>query len=89
MNFHPDVLTYFARVAALLPPLPPALTVENARAAHRAIAANIGPARAIKTVRNFTVPGPRGEIACRLYSDQEANVAAPADFPARRRLDRR
>ena len=72
MNFHPDVLTYFARVAALLPPLPPVLTVENARAAHRTIAANIGPARAIRTVQNFTVPGPLGEIACRLYSDQEA-----------------
>ncbi len=71
MNFHPDVLTYFARIAALMPPLPPVLTVENARAAHHTIAANIGPARALRTVQNFTVPGPRGQIACRLYSDQK------------------
>src|SRR6187399_1936840 len=71
MNFHPDVLAYFARVAALLPPPPAVLTAEIARVAHRAIAADIGPARAIRTVRNFTVPGPLGEIACRLYSDRE------------------
>jgi len=32
------------------------------------LSATFGPGRAIKSVRNFTVPGPVGEIACRLYS---------------------
>jgi acetyl esterase len=75
MNLHPDVLDFFGRLAALFPPQfpapQPASSVETARAAHRTIAAILGPARAIRTVRNFAVPGPLGEIACRLYSDRD------------------
>jgi acetyl esterase len=71
MNFHPDILTYFERVAADFPPPGTGLTAESARALHRTLAAKIGAARAIESVRDFAVPGPLGEVACRLYSDQE------------------
>ncbi len=73
MKLHPEILTYLERLASLFPaPFPPAAySVETARAAHRTIAATLGPARPIRTVRNFTVPGPLGEIACRLYSDRK------------------
>jgi acetyl esterase len=71
MNFHPDVLTWFARVAAESPPPGTVVTAESARALHRAIAGKLGPSRAVRTVRNFTVPGPLGQIACRFYSDRD------------------
>jgi acetyl esterase len=41
------------------------------RGISKRIAAKIGPARPIKTVRNFTVAGPTAGIACRLYSDRD------------------
>jgi acetyl esterase len=72
MNFHPDILDYFARVAAHFQLLDSVPTAESARALHRALAEKmIGPARAIKTVRNFAVPGPTREVACRFYSDRD------------------
>jgi len=74
MNFHPDILTYFARVAADFPPAGTVPTAAAARALHRTLAAKLGPARAIRTVRNFEVPGPFGKVACRFYSDRDGSA---------------
>ena len=71
MNIHPDILAYLARVASEFPPPGTLPTVAEARALHRRLAAKSGPVRAVRTVRNFSVPGPLGEIACRFYSDGE------------------
>lgn len=71
MKFHPDVLSYFARIAQEVPPQEAPFTAESARALHRAIAAKVGPPREIRIVRNFSVPGPLGDVACRLYTDRE------------------
>jgi len=72
MNFHPDVLTYFERFATVFPPPGTVATAESSRALHRAIAARLGPGRAIRHVRDFSVAGPLGQIACRFYSDRDS-----------------
>jgi acetyl esterase len=71
MNFHPDVLAHYASVASEFPPPGTVPTAQESRDLHKRLAAKVGPARAITIVRNFTVPGPAGDIACRLYSDRE------------------
>ena len=71
MNLHPDVLAYFASVASEFPPPGTIPTAAEARALHQRLAAKIGPGREVKSVRNFTVPGPRGAIRVRMYRDGE------------------
>ncbi|HXW09741.1 MAG TPA: alpha/beta hydrolase [Steroidobacteraceae bacterium] len=70
MTFHPDVLNYFASVASEFPPPGTEPTAQASRALHQRLARRLGVGRALQTVRTFTVPGPTGEIACRLYSDR-------------------
>ncbi len=79
MNLHPDVLTYLSSVADAFPPPGTVLTARESRALHRKLVARLPPARTVRTIRNFTVPGPFGKVACRLYSDQDSG-AAPALF---------
>jgi acetyl esterase len=73
MNFHPDVLAYFASVASEFPPSGTAPTAQEARALHKRLAAKLGSGRALRTVRNFTIPGPAGGIACRFYADAQVS----------------
>jgi acetyl esterase len=72
MNLHPDVLIYFTSVASEFPPPGTVPTAQESRALHKRLARKLGSGRAIKTVRNFAVPGPTGEIACRIYGDRDA-----------------
>jgi acetyl esterase len=71
MNFHPDVLAYFASVASEFPPPGTVPTAQESRALHQRLARKLGAGRRIKTVRNFAAPGPAGKIACRLYSERD------------------
>ena len=72
MKLHPDIVSYFASVASEFPPPGTVPTAQDLRALHQRLAAKLGTRRAIRTVRNFAVPGPAGKIACRLYSDRDA-----------------
>lgn len=72
MNLHPDVLAYFTSMASEFPPPGTLPSVAEARALHRRLAAKARPGREVKSVRDFTVPGPRGEIQVRMYRDCES-----------------
>jgi len=70
MKVHADILGYLEQIAPHFPPPGTVPTPELARALHRTLASKIGPARTVEMVRDFAVPGPRGDVACRLYSDR-------------------
>ena len=72
MTFHPDILAYYASVASEFPPPGTVPTAQESRALHKRLAARSCSGRALKTVQDLAVPGPAGEIACRLYIDRDA-----------------
>ncbi len=79
MVFHPDVIRLFALLIEAGAKPVYLQTVEEARASYREKSARLGgPSAPMAEVRDFTIPGPGGEIPLRLYRPEGVGSPGPA-----------